>query len=241
MKRTALPVVPLTAGLLLALVAGCAPAPQAAPQVTAGPEADTASPPEPITDIAGIQTDADASPFEQTSLEPDGVHTPPPDDGIHHPDVVFVPTPHEVVDEMLRVAGVGADDVLYDLGSGDGRIPITAAKRWGTRGVGIDIDPKRIREANQAAEEAGVTDAVEFIEADLFEADLADATVITLYLLPDLNLRLRPTLLELEPGTRIVSHNYHMGDWEPDRHSTVGHAQVYFWTVPETPPAHLRD
>jgi len=240
-KRTAPPVVPLAAGLLLALAAGCAPAPQA----TAASEADTAPPPDPITDIAGVQTDADtdadAGPFDQTSLEPDGVHTPPPDDGVRHPDVVFVPTPHEVVDEMLRIAAVDADDVLYDLGSGDGRIPITAARRWGTRGVGIDIDPQRIREANQAAEEAGVTDRVEFIEGDLFEADLDEATVITLYLLPNLNLRLRPTLLGLEPGTRIVSHNYHMGDWEPDEHTRVGNAEVYFWTVPETLPAHLRD
>ena len=235
MKRSLMPVVLLAS----TLVAGCDPMPQAAPEATAAsaaPAADTPSPAEPVADAeTGIEPD----PFDQTTLEPDGVHTPSPAEGVQ-PDVVFVPTPHEVVDEMLRVAAVGPDDVLYDLGSGDGRIPISAAKRWGTRGVGIDIDPQRIREANQAAEEAGVTDKVEFIEGDLFEADLADATVITLYLLPDLNLRLRPTLLELRPGTRIVSHNYHMGDWEPERHSTVGDAHVYAWTVPETLPAHLR-
>lgn len=238
-ERVAFHGVAFAAGLLPVLVAGCTPAPQAG----ADSETGTAPVPTPIVEIDGFETDADtdADPFNLTSLEPDGVHTPPPDDGIRHPDVVFVPTPHEVVDEMLRIADVGADDVLYDLGSGDGRIPVTAARRWGTRGVGIDIDPQRVREANRAAVEAGVTDKVEFIEGDLFEADLADATVITLYLLPDLNLRLRPTLLALEPGTRIVSHNYHMDDWEPDGHSTVGHAQVYFWTVPETLPAHLRD
>lgn len=231
----------LVATLVLTLATACGPASQAAPDVAIRPEANAADTPDRGTGLAGVETPDDAGPFNQTSLEPDGIHTPPPDDGVRHPDVVFVPTPHEVVDEMLRVAGVGADDVLYDLGSGDGRIPITAAKRWGTRGVGIDIDPQRIREANQAAEAAGVTDKVEFIEGDLFEADLGDATVITLYLLPGLNLRLRPTLLELEPGTRIVSHNYHMGDWEPDRHTRVGNAEVYFWTVPETPPAHLGD
>ncbi len=239
MKLPASPAVPLTAALLLALTAGCNPAPQAAPQTTAPSAAIAPNAADPVTDIAGVQTDADAGPFDQTSLNPDGVNTPR-DEGVRHPDVVFVPTPHDVVDEMLRVADVGAEDVLYDLGSGDGRIPITAAERWGTRGVGIDIDPQRIREANQAAEEAGVTDKVEFIEGDLFEADLADASVITLYLLPDLNLRLRPTLLALEPGTRIVSHNYHMGDWEPDEQLSVGNATVYFWTVPETLPAHLQ-
>lgn len=156
------------------------------------------------------------------------------------PDVVFVPTPHDVVDKMLEVANVGPKDVLYDLGSGDGRIPVAAAKRWGTRGVGIDIDPKRIGEANQAAEAAKVTDKVRFIEGDLFVADLSPATVVTLYLLPDLNLRLRPRLLRLKPGTRIVSHNYHMGDWEPEKTVQVGGSTVYFWTVPETLPANLR-
>lgn len=148
------------------------------------------------------------------------------------PDVVYVPTPEKVVDEMLRIAKVGPNDVLYDLGSGDGRIPITAAKRFGTRGLGIDIDPQRVREARANAKAAGVEDKVRFIEGDLFELDLSQATVITLYLLPALNLRLLPTLLALKPGTRIVSHDFAMGDWTPDQVVQVGYKDVYFWTVP---------
>jgi SAM-dependent methyltransferase len=148
------------------------------------------------------------------------------------PDVVYVPTPDEVVNAMLEVARVGPTDVLYDLGSGDGRIPIAAAKRFGTRGLGIDIDPQRIRDANANAVTAGVTDRVRFVQGDLFELDLAPATVITLYLLPELNLKLRPTLLKLKPGTRIVSHDFSMGDWKPERTVRVGNRTVYFWTVP---------
>jgi SAM-dependent methyltransferase len=153
---------------------------------------------------------------------------PPP----RTPDVVFVPTPQEVVDEMLSVAGVGAKDVLFDLGSGDGRIPITAAKRWGTRGFGIDIDPQRVSEANANAKAAGVTDRVKFRQGDLFELDLSEATVITLYLLPTLNEKLMPTLLKLKPGTRIVSHDFAMGNWKPERVIEKGGKTVYFWRVP---------
>lgn len=148
------------------------------------------------------------------------------------PDVVFVPTPNEIVDEMLAVAKVGPNDVLYDLGSGDGRIPITAAQRWGTRGLGVDIDPQRIAEANANAVAAKVTDRVKFVQGDLFEMDLSPATVITLYLLPDLNVKLRPKLLNLKAGTRVVSHDFAMGDWKPDRKIEKGSKTVYFWTVP---------
>lgn len=148
------------------------------------------------------------------------------------PDVIFVPTPPAVVDAMLRVAKVGPNDVLYDLGSGDGRIPITAAKRFGTRGVGVDIDPVRIQEARANAKNEGVTDKVQFIQGDLFEQDLSKATVISLYLLPSLNLKLRPTLLKLKPGTRIVSHAFDMGDWAPEQTLNVDGRMVYFWTVP---------
>src|SRR5262245_1267680 len=153
------------------------------------------------------------------------------------PEVPFVPTNEAVVDEMLKVAKVGKNDVLYDLGSGDGRIPITAAKRWGTRGVGVDIDPKRIEEARENATKAGVTDKVKFVQQDLFETNIKDATVVTLYLLPDVNLRLRPKLLaDLKPGTRVVSHNYDMGDWKPQQTITVklpdGDHTVYYWVVP---------
>ena len=149
------------------------------------------------------------------------------------PDVIFVPTPEEVVDEMLKVANVTGKDVLYDLGSGDGRIPITAAKKYGTRGLGIDIDPDRVKEANENLKKSGVGDKVKFIQGDLFQLDLKPATVITLYLLPALNLKLRPTLLKLKPGTRIVSHDFDMGDWKPEKTVKVGTRTVYFWTVPQ--------
>lgn len=149
------------------------------------------------------------------------------------PDVIFVPTPQDVVDAMLKVAKVGPNDVLYDLGSGNGIIPVTAAKQFGTRGVGIDIDPTRIAEANANARKNNVTDKVKFIQGDLFEQDLSEATVISLYLLNSLNLKLRPKLLELKPGTRIVSHAFDMGDWAPEQTINVDARMVYFWTVPE--------
>lgn len=155
------------------------------------------------------------------------------------PDVPYVPTHEMVVDEMLKMAQVKGTDVLYDLGSGDGRIPITAAERFGTRGVGIDINPVRVKEANENAVKAGVTDKVKFIEGDLFKENFGEATVVTLYLLPDINLKLRPQLLnQLKPGTRVVSHNYDMGDWEPEQTKTITTPDgvdhfVYFWRVPE--------
>jgi SAM-dependent methyltransferase len=149
------------------------------------------------------------------------------------PDVIYVPTPRAVIDEMLRIAKVQADDVIYDLGCGDGRIVITAAQEYGARGIGIDIDPQRIREANENARQAGVTDRVRFLNEDLFEADISQATVVTLYLLESLNEKLRPKLLrELRPGTRIVSHDFKMGDWEPEQAIEMNGHRVYFWTVP---------
>jgi 2-polyprenyl-3-methyl-5-hydroxy-6-metoxy-1,4-benzoquinol methylase len=157
------------------------------------------------------------------------------------PDVVYVPTPPEVVDKMLEVAKVGKNDILFDLGSGDGRIPITAAQRFGTRGTGIDIDPERIKEANENAKKAGVTDKVTFLQQDLFKSDFSKATVVTLYLLPELNVRLRPQLFkQLKPGTRIVSHAFDMGDWKPEQTLNVNGRTVYFWTIPENPPANLK-
>ncbi len=149
------------------------------------------------------------------------------------PDVIFVPTPQELVDDMLRLADVKKGDVLYDLGSGDGRIPITAARRYGIRAVGIDIDPDRIKEANANAAKAGVTKLVTFRQEDLFQAGWKDATIVTLYLLPELNLKLRPRLLkELAPGTRIVSHQFDMGDWKPEKKLEMEGRTIYFWTVP---------
>jgi SAM-dependent methyltransferase len=148
-------------------------------------------------------------------------------------DVIYVPTPQDVVDATLKLAGVRPGDVVYDLGCGDGRYVITAAK-MGARGVGIDLDPQRIREANANARKAGVTARVKFIEGDLFTSDFHDATVVALFLLPELNLRLRPKLWkELKPGTRVVSHLFDMGDWKPDRTITTSDGPVYLWTIPK--------
>ena len=150
------------------------------------------------------------------------------------PDVIFVPTPQEVVDAMLKLANVRQGDVLYDLGCGDGRIPVTAAKQYGIRAVGIDIDPERIQEANDNAKKAGVTQLVRFRRADLFKANFKEASVVTLYLLPELNVKLRPRLLaELKPGTRVVSHQFDMGTWKPDKKVELSAGRtIYLWTIP---------
>ena len=149
-------------------------------------------------------------------------------------DVPYVPTPQPVVDKMLELAAVTKEDVVYDLGSGDGRIVITAAKKYGVRGVGVDIDPERIKEANANAVLAGVSDRVKFLEQDLFKTDLKEATVVTLYLLPDVNLKLRPKLWqELKPGTRVVSHAFDMGDWAPQQRVEVEGKTIYYWVVPK--------
>lgn len=154
------------------------------------------------------------------------------------PEVPFVPTPETVVEEMLRMADVKKDDVLYDLGCGDGRIIVTAAREFGTRGVGVDVNPERIKESTALARDAGVSDRVKFIEGNIFDTDLREATVVTLYLLPRVNLRLRPKLLdELKPGTRIVSHNYDMGDWKPEKVRRMqgprGEHTIFYWVVPD--------
>ena len=149
------------------------------------------------------------------------------------PDVIYVPTPQEVVEGMLKLARVGKDDVVYDLGCGDGRIVVTAARQFGARAVGIDIDPVRIREATENIRVAGVGERAKLIEGDLFATDIGEATVVTIYLLSRLNLKLRPKLLkELRPGTRIVSHAFDMDDWKPQRTESVGSSTIYLWTVP---------
>ena len=156
------------------------------------------------------------------------------------PDGIFVPTPQEVVDAMLKIAEVTSSDVVYDLGSGDGRIPITAAKVYGARAVGIDIDPMRIREANEnlkaaVAEDPSIASRVQFLNQDLFTTDISEATVVTLYLLPSLNLKLIPKLnKELKPGTRVVSHAFDMGpDIKPDiEPQNINGRTVYFYTTP---------
>lgn len=153
---------------------------------------------------------------------------------LRSPDVIYVPTPQAVVDAMLKMADVHKGDVLYDLGSGDGRIVVTAARNFGVRGVGIDINPVRIAEANANAKASGVTNLVAFKNEDLFEADIKEASVVTLYLLTSLNLKLRPKLLQdLKPGTRIVSQTFDMGDWKPEKEDMVEGHNIYLWRVPE--------
>lgn len=205
------------------------PAGQASPEVTPGgtpgatPEITPGSTPQEAT--------PSATPNTQTEQR--------------EPDVPYVPTPQPVVDAMLKLANVKKGDVLYDLGSGDGRIPITAAKKYGVRAVGIDINPERIEEANQNAKKAGVTNRVQFRQQDLFQTNLGEASVVTLYLLPDINVKLRPQLFkQLKPGTRIVSHDFDMGEWKPDKVLQVKgptrEHTLYYWVVPKKPPANLR-
>ena len=146
-------------------------------------------------------------------------------------DVPFVPTPYVVVEEMLRLAKVGADDFVMDLGSGDGRILIAAARKFGARGVGVDLDPDRIEESLYSAQLQGVSDRVTFLQQDLFKFDLSPATVISMYLLPSVNMKLRSRLYDLKPGTRIVAHDFDLEDWQPDQKSTV-RKNVFLWIVP---------
>ncbi len=149
------------------------------------------------------------------------------------PDVIYVPTSFDVVTQMLKLAQVTSKDIVYDLGCGDGRFVVTAARQFGARGVGIDIDPERIKEARELAKRTGADKMVKFVEGDLFEADISEATVVTLYLLTRLNLKLRPKLMkELKPGTRIVSHAFDMGDWTPEKTETVGGSSIYLWRIP---------
>jgi SAM-dependent methyltransferase len=177
------------------------------------------------------QQDADSSdPFTATPLDSLDAEK----------DVPYVTTPQRVVERMLEMADVSEDDVVYDLGSGDGRFVITAAQQFGARAVGVEIDPQLVRQARSQARLAGVTDRVEFRQGNLFETDLREATVVTLYLEPDLNLRLRPKLLlQLDPGDRVVSHDFGMGAWTPDRVEKIGDSTVYLWTVPEQVPDSL--
>ena len=166
-------------------------------------------------------------------VAPSSAQQPAAPKPLRPPDVIFVPTPQEVVDAMLKLAKVSASDIVYDLGSGDGRIPITAAKTYGARGVGIDIDPQRIKEATENLKTAGVGDKVRFLNQDLFTTSISEATVVTLYLLPSLNLKVLPKLnSELKPGTRVVSHAFDMGDIKPQQTQNVNGRTIYLWTVP---------
>lgn len=148
-------------------------------------------------------------------------------------DVPYVPTPMPVVDAMLDLAKVVKSDTVYDLGCGDGRIVVRAAARFGCRGVGVDLNPERVKEAKENAIKSNVTELTRFEVGDVFEFDFSGATVVTMYLLPSVNLRLRPRLLkELEPGTRVVSHDFHMGDWTPQVTREVNRSRIFLWTIP---------
>jgi hypothetical protein len=215
-------------------IAGCTPQ---QPDLEAGTQPSTLT--GQTETEAPVTTTPTTQPQEQTEAPATTTPTTQPQERAG--DVPYVPTPQPVVDAMLKVAKVGKNDVLYDLGSGDGRIVVTAAQRYGTRGVGIDINPERIQEANENAKKAGVTDRVKFVQQDLFTTDFSEATVLTLYLLPEVNARLRPKILsELKPGTRIVSHAFDMGDWKPDQTLTVDGKTIYYWVVPKNVPENLR-
>ena len=192
--------------------------------------------------VAGFvltQQESKAQAPTSTTQPPATAPTPSPQE--YQSSIPYVPTPQPVVDAMLKIANVGKDDLIYDLGSGDGRIPVTAAQRYGARGVGIEIDPQLVQEADKNGKAAGVSDRVQFRNSDLFKTDMSEATVVTLYLLTENNLKLRPKLLqELKPGTRIVSHNYDMGDWKPERVEQVNGSTIYLWVVPENVPKNLR-
>ena len=180
--------------------------------------------------VAGLLLIAGAASAQAQPPQPQAPAQPP---ALRPPDVFYLPTPQPVVDGMLQLAKVTDKDVVYDLGCGDGRIPITAAQKYGARGVGIDIDPQRIKEANENAKAAGVTGKVQFLNQDLFESDFSDATVVTLYLLPGLNEKLAPQLKkQLKPGARIVSHAFLMGDtWPPDDHGEIDGKRFYLWII----------
>lgn len=154
-----------------------------------------------------------------------------------YPDVPYVPSSPQIVEGMLKLAGVTSRDTVYDLGCGDGRIAVMAAQKFGARAIGVDIDPDRIKEANENVAKAGVQDRVKIVQGDLFTTPISDATVVTLYLLRSVNMKLRPRLLkELRPGTRIVSHTFDMGEWKPDKETQVNGSRLYLWTVPKTLP-----
>ncbi len=174
-----------------------------------------------VTGIASAQT---AAPAESKDYAPQV--------GQSGKDVVWVPTPDGLVDRMLRMARVGPKDYVIDLGSGDGRTVIAAAQKYGARAMGIEYNPDMVSLSIKNAEKAGLGDKVKFVKADIFETDFGDATVITMYLLPTLNVRLRPKLLDMRPGTRIVSHAFNMEDWQPDQTATVDGRDAFLWIVP---------
>jgi len=194
-----------------------------------------------VLPLAGCAQDQDISETETPEIQS---ASPPATvgDTTVDADVPYVATPQETVSAMLRLANVTKDDTVYDLGSGDGRIPITAAQRYGTRSVGIEIKPSLVDRARKNAKLSGVSDKVEFRQQDIFKADFRDATVVTMYLFPEVNIKLRPMLFEqLEPGDRVVSHSFDMDAWEPDSTVRVNNDVLYLWTIPDEIPDHLQE
>lgn len=197
----------------------------------------------PLSGCAQDQEQSSTQGPDTTEAEsPTSASSPSIVDSTVETDVPFVVTPEKTVQAMLELAHVSETDTVYDLGSGDGRIPITAAKTFGARGVGIEIKPDLVQRARKRAKLSGVSDRVEFRRQDLFEADFSDATVVTMYLFPEVNLKLRPKLFEqLDPGTRVVSHSFDMNGWEPDSTENVDGDVLYLWTIPEEVPKHLQE
>ncbi len=219
-------------GSLLLLMAAAACARAEPPAVEPPPDAPPAPEPAPEKVAEGTETRVDESAAGTAES------AEPREDAAKRPDVVYVPTPQAVVDRMLQMAKVEKGDLLYDLGSGDGRIVITAAKKYGARGMGFDVDPERIAEARANAKQAGVEHLVTFEQRDIFTVDLSPADVVTLYLLPELNVRLIPQLQKLRPGARIVSHDFDMRGVEPRAHVELAPPdedrthEVYLWHAP---------
>lgn len=193
-----------------------------------------------ILPLAGCAQDQDTSETQTPEIQSATPSESTVGDTAVDADVPYVATPQKTVEAMLELAQVTEDDTVYDLGSGDGRIPIEAAKRYGARAVGIEIKPSLVDRARKNAKLSGVSDKVEFRQQDIFKADFSDATVVTMYLFPEVNIKLRPMLFEqLEPGDRVVSHSFDMDEWEPDSTVQVNNDVLYLWTIPEERPAFL--
>jgi SAM-dependent methyltransferase len=195
-----------------------------------------------ILPLAGCAQDQDTSETQTPEIQSATPSQTTVGDTAVDADVPYVATPQKTVEAMLELAQVTENDVVYDLGSGDGRIPIEAAKRYGARGVGIEIKPSLVDRARKNAKLSGVSDKVEFRQQDIFKTDVSEATVVTMYLFPEVNIKLRPKLFEqLEPGDRVVSHSFDMNEWEPDSTVRVNNDVLYLWTIPEEPPAFLEE
>ncbi len=194
-----------------------------------------------ILPLSGCAQNQDSSDQETPQIKTPSPETTVGDTAVDA-DVPYVATPQETVSAMLRLANVSKNDTVYDLGSGDGRIPITAAQRYGARGVGIEIKPSLAQRARKNAKLSGVSDKVEFRRQDIFKTDFSEATVVTMYLFPEVNMKLRPMLFEqLEPGTPVVSHSFDMNEWEPDSTLRVNDDVLYLWTIPEDIPDYLQE